>query len=129
MVHLHWFVLPPAMEWYYRKRNVFYQLLPPVKKGCADEEQTMPMELIYPTEVLKIFVPRELDGSSGKTVFEMAHRNPDAVLYWHVDDEMIAVTKGIHQIAFKPAPGKHNLTVVDNEGHSLSRMFEVVDRK
>jgi len=129
MLHLHWFVLPPAMEWYYRKKNVFYKQLPPVKRGCNDEEQMLPMELIYPTDVLKIFVPREIDGSPGKTIFEMAHRNPEAVLYWHIDNELLATTKGIHQISFNPVPGKHSLTVVDNDGHSLSRSFEVVDKK
>ena len=87
------------------------------------------MELIYPTDVLKIFVPREIDGSPGKTIFEMAHRNPDAVLYWHIDNDFMATTKGIHQLAFNPAPGRHMLTVVDNEGHSISRSFEVVDKK
>ena len=86
------------------------------------------MELIYPTETLKIFVPKEIDGSPGKTVFEMAHRNPDAILYWHVDDEFMGSTKGIHQIAFTPAPGKHILTVVDGDGQTLNRWFEVIDK-
>jgi penicillin-binding protein 1C len=124
-----WFVLPPAMEWYYRKKNVFYKRLPSVMKGCADDQGLAPMELIYPTEVLKIFVPREIDGSPGKTVFEMAHRNPGAILYWHLDDEYIGTTKDIHQVALNPSVGKHGLTVVDNEGFSLTRWFEVVDKK
>jgi len=128
MLHKHWFVLPPAMEWYYKKMNAFYKPLPPFMKGCLDDASVPAMELVYPTEVLKIFVPHGLDGLPGKTVFEMAHRNPDAVLYWHVDDEFIGTTKGIHQIALNPAKGKHHLTVVDKEGHSLSRWFEVVDK-
>lgn len=129
MIHQPWFVLPPAMEWYYRKKNVFYRPLPPIKKGCSDEDQVTPMELIYPTDVLKIFVPREIDGSPGNTVFEMAHRNPDAILYWHIDNELVATTKSIHQISFHPAPGRHILTVVDDKGSTLSRWFEVLDRK
>lgn len=129
MLHLHWFVLPPAIEWYYRKKNVFYRQLPAVKKGCSEEESLPVMELIYPTDVLKIFIPRGIDGTPGNTIFEMAHRNPDAVLYWHVDDEFMGTTKSIHQISFNPSPGKHRLTVVDNQGQSLSRVFEVVDKK
>jgi penicillin-binding protein 1C len=127
--HEHWFVLPPAMEWYYRKKNIFYRRLPSIKKGCADDEGLAMMELIYPTEVLKIFVPREIDGSPGKTIFEMAHRNPDAVLYWHLDNEFIGTTKGIHQIALTPSVGKHYLTVIDDNGFTLARWFEVVDSK
>jgi penicillin-binding protein 1C len=128
IIHEHWFLLPPAMEWFYRKKNIFYQQLPPIKKGC-NEEDVANMELIYPTEVLKIFVPREIDGSPGKTIFEMAHRNPDATLFWHIDNEFLGTTKSIHQISFTPTPGKHNLTVVDNSGHTLTRSFEVVDTK
>ena len=126
--HKNWFILPPAMEWYYKKKNSSYHRLPPLKKGCNDEEPLATMELIYPTEILKIFVPKEIDGTPGKTVFEMAHRNPDAVLYWHVDNDFMGTTKGIHQIAFTPTVGKHLLTVVDNEGQTLNRYFEVVDK-
>lgn len=128
MRHLHWFVLPPAMEYYYRKKNI-YRELPPIKGGCNDENPTSPMELIYPTDVLKIFVPRELDGSPGRTVFEIAHRNPKAIIYWHLDSELLGTTKSIHQISFNPKAGKHLLTVVDNEGNTINRWFEVVDNK
>lgn len=124
----HWFVLPPAMELYYKKRNIFYQSLPPIKAGCTDNETSF-MELIYPTEVLKIYVPHEMDGSLGKTIFEMAHRNAEATLYWHVDNEFLGSTHGIHQLAFTPGPGKHLLTVVDQDGHTIKRWFEVVERK
>jgi penicillin-binding protein 1C len=127
--HENWFVLPPAMEWYFRKKNIFYHRLPPFQKGCTDEDNMAVMELIYPTEVLKIYVPTEIDGSPGQTIFEMAHRNPDAVLYWHVDNEFMGSTKGNHQIAFSPTSGKHCLTVVDNDGRTLTRWFEVVNKK
>jgi penicillin-binding protein 1C len=129
MIHKHWFVLPPAMEWFYRRKNVFYSQLPPLKPGCLDEERLEMMELVYPTDVLKIFIPREIDGTPGRTVFEIAHRNTNAVIYWHIDKEYVGLTKGIHQISVAPAAGKHLLTVVDNNGRTLSRWFEVVDTK
>ncbi len=126
MQHLHWFLLPPAMEYYYKKKNIFYKPLPPLLKGCNDDDNIISMELIYPSDNLKIFVPAELDGNPGRTVFEIADRDPDASLYWHVDNEYIGTTKTIHQIALNPSPGRHLLTVVDNNGKSLSRWFEVV---
>lgn len=129
MLHKHWFVLPPAMEWFYRRKNAYYSQLPPFKSGCSDDnEHISAMELIYPTEVLKIFIPREIDGKPGNTVFEIAHRNDKATIYWHVDNEYIGSTSGIHQISLAPSRGKHYLTAVDNEGQTLSRWFEVVDR-
>ena len=128
MIHKHWFVLPPAMEWFYRRKNVFYSQLPPIKPGCLDDNPLTMMELIYPTDVLKIFIPREIDGTPGKTVFEITHRNADANIYWHIDNEYIGSTNGIHQISIAPTPGRHQLTVVDNKGITLTRWFEVVDK-
>ncbi len=129
MKHVPWFVLPPAMEYYYHKKNILYKKLPPIKMGCASDENSLSMELIYPTEVLKIYVPTEIDGSPGKTIFEMADRDPEAILYWHIDHEFIGSTQTIHQMAFSPKKGKHLLTVVDNNGKSLIRWFEVVNNK
>src|SRR5690606_19943070 len=40
-------VLPPLMEWYYRKREPSYQVLPPWEKGC-EIEASNPMVLISP---------------------------------------------------------------------------------
>ena len=128
MIHKHWFVLPPAMEWFYRRKNVFYSQLPPIKPGCLDDNPLTMMELIYPTDVLKIFIPREIDGTPGKTVFEITHRNADANIYWHIDNEYIGSTNGIHQISIAPTPGRHQLTVVDSKGITLTRWFEVVDK-
>jgi penicillin-binding protein 1C len=128
MTATNWFVLPPAMEWFYRKKNASYRPLPRFLKGCENGDNTPLMELIYPTESLKILIPKELDGKPGKTVFEIAHRNPDATLYWHLDDQFLQTTKGIHQHAFCPSAGKHQLTVIDKEGHTLTRNFEVVSK-
>jgi penicillin-binding protein 1C len=93
-----------------------------------ENDEQSEMELIYPTEVLKIFIPKEIDGTPGNTVFEMAHRNSDAVIYWHIDNIYIGSTKGIHQISIAPVVGRHLLTVVDNNGRTLTRWFEVVDK-
>lgn len=128
MIDEPWFILPPAMEWFYRKKNLFYKIIPPVMPGCADDDKIAFMELIYPSDQTRIFIPRELDGHMGKTIFEVAHRNPDAVIYWHLDDEYLGLTQGQHQIAFTPTPGRHRLTVIDNEGRTLVRKFEVMDK-
>lgn len=126
MVSVPWFVLPPAQEWYYRKQNPFYKSMPPLKENCGNDDVT-PMEIVYPADVYKIFIPRELDGSMGKFVLEVAHRNPKAILYWHVDDKYIAETHYFHQLAISPGPGWHKITIVDNEGNSLEKKFQVLE--
>jgi penicillin-binding protein 1C len=126
MVTVPWFILPPAQEWYYKKHNPFYKSLPPLKANCGNDE-VIPMEIVYPADVYKIFIPRELDGSLGKFVLEVAHRNPKATLFWHVDGKFVAETQYFHQLAINPGSGWHKITIVDNEGNSMEKKFQVLD--
>ncbi len=61
-------------------------------------------------------------------MLEVVHRDPDAVLYWHLDDDYIGRTELRHQLAIDLPPGPHRVTVVDGQGHSLSRNFVVLAR-
>jgi penicillin-binding protein 1C len=125
MVSRSWFVLPPAMEWYYRKKDPYYRTLPPLAPGCGDGNE-QPMEMIYPRETRQIFIPRGLDGSLSRVVFEVAHRETGVTIYWHLDDQYLGETTLIHQVELTALPGNHTLTLVDSRGNILEKQFEVV---
>jgi penicillin-binding protein 1C len=129
MLHLSWFVLPPAMEYYYKIKNSEYKLLPAFKPGCGDEGNNYVMDMIYPKDYASIYVPVEFDGSRGKVVLNATHRNADAKIYWHIDGEYIATTKSYHQLAVSPPPGKHMLTLVDDKGERLVQTFTILDKE
>jgi penicillin-binding protein 1C len=118
-VQKHWFILPPALEWFYKQRHPEYKSLPPFRKGCGEDAQ-MPMQFIYPHGNAHVSLPRQLDGSRGVLVFELAHSSRDATVYWHLDEEYITSTRDFHKITLSPVAGKHSVTVVDSEGHTLS---------
>lgn len=120
------FILPPAMEWYYRKIHPEYKTLPPLMPGCSAPGNRASLELLFPRNLSRIFIPNELDGSKGKVVFEAAHRNMDTNIYWHLDDEFIAVTKKFHQIAIAPQPGEHYITLIDETGLTLRKRFYII---
>jgi penicillin-binding protein 1C len=128
MQHVSWFVLPPAMEWYYKSKNPSYKELPPYRKDCETQGLSS-MEIIYPKQYSKIYVPVEIDGSMGKTIFEVAHRKTNAVIYWHLDGKYINSTQNIHQLGLAPDEGMHTLTLVDEDGESLVEQFEIVSKK
>lgn len=128
MQHRNWFVLPPAMELYYKAKNASYKELPPFREGC-EISGIAAMEIIYPKQFSKIYVPIELDGTKGKTVFQVAHRNANAAIYWHLDDEYIGSTKGVHQLGLRPDEGVHKLTLVDETGETLVQKFEIVSSR
>lgn len=120
------FVLPPGMEWYYRKIHPEYRVLPPVKEGCAYAENYTILELIYPRNLSRIFVPRELNGEPGAVIFEAAHRNMDTRIFWHLDENYVGETNRFHQIALSPQPGEHTITLIDEHGNTLKKRFLVV---
>lgn len=128
MRSLAWFVLPPTLEYYYKIKNPSYQTLPPYKPGC-EPEIGRSMEMIYPKPGTVIYIPYELSGEQGKTVLEIAHRNPSNVVFWHLDGVLVGTTKEIHQLGVAPAKGKHMLTVSDNTGETLTIPFEVMSEK
>ncbi len=121
-VQRNWFTLPPAWEWYYKQHHPGYRQLPPFKSGCG-EDNRQPMQFIYPQMNARIRVPRQLDGRAGEVTFELVHSDPDATLYWHLDDTYLALTRDFHKVSVTPSAGKHSMTVVDNEGNTLSVTF------
>lgn len=111
------FVLPPAMEWYYKARHPEYVV--PTRTDAVQ------MEFIYPSSGDVIILPRQLDGSAGSAVFQLAHRRTDATVYWHLDNTFVGETRFLHQKRLAPPPGPHILTVVDENGETAAVRFTI----
>ncbi len=116
-----YFVLPPSMEWYYRQHHPEYSYSLPKKKSDSQ------MEFIYPENGAMIYIPRQLDGSIQGITFNLAHRDPMKTVFWHIDNEYAGQTRIIHQMTLNPALGRHNVTVVDESGNTISVGFTVCD--
>jgi penicillin-binding protein 1C len=129
MKHEAWFVLPPLVEKYYKFNHPNYKILPDYKPECLTKLSDRAMALLYPRPNSKIYVPIEIDGKIGRTVFEAAHRNINTKVYWHLDDTFIGETKEIHQLALNPSVGKHKLTLIDENGISITTRFEVLGKE
>lgn len=129
MVSSTWFVLPPVMEWYYKLKDPSYAELPPFRPGCGAAGDIQMLQFIYPEEGSRIFVPRELDGTPGNAIFELAHRKTSARVHWHLDDTYVASTRYSHQLALRPSPGEHILRAVDEDGNETAVKFRVESRE
>ena len=114
------FVLPPAMEWYYKQRH------PEYAGAHAKRASDSPMEFIYPENGARIHIPRQLSGDIEGIVFKLAHRSGNATVWWHLDGSYVGQTTDIHQLLLAPSPGKHNLTVVDNNGNTKTVSFTII---
>ncbi|MDB4534625.1 penicillin-binding protein 1C, partial [Vicingaceae bacterium] len=120
-----WFVLPPVWEWYYKTKDPNYKTLPPFKEGCAEQQKNM--EIIYPSDLKELSLAKNIDGTTGKLVFEVAHRNPETEIFWHIDNEYVKTTSHFHQLEIQPSVGSHFLTIVDENGETIIKQFQVIE--
>ena len=120
------FVLPPSIEYWYKRANLGYRSLPdfvPWHKNAEIQE----LSLIFPEAGAKIVIPTEIDGSPGSMVMQAATRNPDTVVYWDIDGTYLGCTENRHELAARPRAGSHTLTVTDSHGSRIQRHFTVLD--
>jgi penicillin-binding protein 1C len=121
-----WFILPPAMEYFYRKKHSEYKTLPPIARGCSAAKNIPVMEFIYPTSGIKIFIPRDQTGELTRVIAEVVHRTPSKKIFWHLDKTYIGTTRFIHQLEIFARSGDHVLTAVDEDGNTIRCGFTVI---
>ncbi|MEM8893254.1 MAG: penicillin-binding protein 1C, partial [Bacteroidota bacterium] len=89
------FVLPSTQGYYYGHHHSDYQGRPSLLEGCGNESAGV-LAINYPQPGSKIFIPRELAGSTSQVVIEAAHQDMSAELFWHINDEYIGSTQHDH---------------------------------
>jgi penicillin-binding protein 1C len=119
------------MEYYYKQHNPNYHTLPPLRDDCRDcgTNSDQPLQVIYPIENAKIFLPKGFDNSRQRMVIEAASRNKSAKLFWHLDNNYISTTQDIHTISIEPKPGKHTIIITDQDGNTTKRNFEIIGQQ
>lgn len=123
-----WFILPPVQEYWYRRRHPEYRPLPPFLPG-TEQSGALPFAVIFPEPESRIYIPVEMNGLPGRSVFSAAHRRPGARLFWHLDGNYLGETREIHQMPVNPGPGTHSLTLTDEQGRTIRRKFHVLDQE
>lgn len=118
MVMKSYFQLPPVHKYYYVQCHADY-----VEPPAALQDDESSMKFIYPAHGAVISLPRRADGCRSELTCKVAHANPNAELFWHLDNNYVGSTKDIHQVQISPSEGFHKLTVYDNAGSGKSVEF------
>ena len=113
------FVLPPLIEFYFKKSNPTYKPLPPFRRDCK-YTNTPAMEFIYPKNGSHIILAKNFEGIKNELVFKLAHINPKTKVFWYLDSTFVKETKYFHEIALLPSSGRHTISVVDALGNETS---------
>lgn len=120
-----YYVLPPVMEWFYKRHTPLYRPLPPTLQGCRNANDDEVMSFIYPESSVSFSIPIGIKGDRQKIIFEIAHRNAQKTVFWTLDDVCLGETKMRHQMAIDVEKGVHNLRCVDEDGNELNRKLIV----
>lgn len=124
MKHKAWFVLPTLQAHYYKNYHSNYKNLPPFHKNCSSDT-TSSIAFIFPKENSSMYLPKGFDGNTNELVLKIAHSKPETKIHWYVDDTYIATTKQFHEIPILPKPGKHTITVIDENGNTAIRHITI----
>ena len=119
------YVLPPVMEWFYKKHSPLYKPLPAFYPGCGTAHPDDVMAFVYPKDDAKITIPVGIRGDRQMVVFEIAHRNPQKTIFWTLDDAFLGKTRLNHQMPIDVEHGIYTLRCVDEDGIELRRKIIV----
>jgi len=124
IVHRSWFVLPPLMEYYYKKKNPFYKKLPNYRNDCLGEN-TITMDFIVPKKKTTFYLTKDFNEEQQGLILKLVHSNPSALVFWYLNNTFIATTQHIHEIEIKPKKGDYKLTGIDELGNEIYRNFQI----
>ncbi len=111
-----WFVLPPLMQFYYKKSHPTYKTLPLFRDDCKNSLESS-MEFIYPKNGNRISLVKNFEGKTNELVLKLAHAKSETAVYWYLDEKFIDETSNFHELGIVPTIGKHKITVVDALGN------------
>ncbi|MGN0034033.1 MAG: penicillin-binding protein 1C [Candidatus Limimorpha sp.] len=116
-----YFMLPPVMEWFYKKKNPLYRMSPPLFPECMSNANESVMSFVYPDESASLIIPIGIKGDRQSVVFELAHRNPEKTVFWSLNEHFLGETKNNHQMPVLAEPGSYTLRCVDEDGNDIKR--------
>ncbi|WP_442266316.1 penicillin-binding protein 1C [Tenacibaculum sp. ZS6-P6] len=125
MITKSWFILPPLMSYYYKQKNPEYKKLPEIKAGCSTIEKNT-IDFVYPTTIQsKMSLTKDNNGDINPILVKLTHSNPEAKIYWYIDNTFMKVTEEYHELPIQPSKGKHTIMVIDDNGNEAKRFIEI----
>lgn len=110
------FVLPPVIEHYYRQTHSACQSMTLATVQTIPRVDVQSMHFIYPTDGSVVSLPIQGDGTIAALNCSVAHADPAAEVFWHLDNSYLGSTKDIHQMSVLLNSGVHRITIIDSSG-------------
>ena len=120
------FILPTKIAYYYKK-NAYYESPLPSYPACIESNKKLEPSLIYPEFGMRIYLPRIDHDRRNKLILKAFHGDPNAKIYWHIDDTFEKTTENIHEIDISLEKGIHTITLIDDRGAEVVNTFEIIE--
>ena len=121
-----WFVLPPLMEWFYRKGHPTYLPLPPLREDCQGGERQAALDFIYPKNGTVLHQAKGFGGEVQPIVARVAYKH-SGKLFWYLDETYLGETLHFHDMQLQLSPGEHLLRCMDTQGNEKTISIIVND--
>lgn len=116
-------IYPPDIVQYLRSRGHLISTIPLHKESCPIMGHLNPLEILYPQNNAKLWIPRDLDQQLEKITLKAAHQNKEAMVYWYMDKIYLGATENNHVFPVTLSKGWHELEVIDQMGASKKTAF------
>lgn len=118
------FQLDPIAGYYYWPKHPRQAAQLPLAESCKTHENSSGFAIMYPNRNADLIIPKNLKGEIEQVQLKATHTDPDAKLYWHLDNEYLGMTRSTHEIRVTLTAGPHSLSVVDDSGYQQKQLFE-----
>lgn len=121
------FILPPNIEYYYKKSNINYQGKSSYTNACNNSFGQC--KIIYPYNRANIFLPKENANNKKTLIINGYHQDNAEKIFWFVNDRYYTFTMHQHDFQIALSKGKHTITMMDTKGNSDQVVFTILDSK
>jgi penicillin-binding protein 1C len=117
-------VFPADVVQYLRESGKPVADLPRHRPSCTAQNAEEVLQILYPPDNARLWIPRDLDGQLEKVTFRAAHREKGIRLYWYLDDVFIGTSRNRHTRSCLLTFGTHTLEIVDENGNRARVRFQ-----
>lgn len=100
-----------------RKRGEAVYNLPSHNPKCSGIHKESILEITYPLNNSKIFVPIEMGGVKQKLTCRASHTKANSTIYWYLNGVYLGETSKDHTQTISLSKGKNKLMIIDEEGN------------
>jgi penicillin-binding protein 1C len=98
--------------------------LPRHRPSCTAQKAEEVLQILYPPDEARLWIPRDLDGRLEKVTFRAAHREKEILLYWYLDDVFVGTSRNRHARSCLLNFGTHTLEIIDENGNRARVRFQ-----